>query len=86
MNQLVKLMRPKWMLIGLAAFALLVGVGAPLDLDLTQEVMAQDLPDEEGGDAQPAANNNAPANDAGNEDDEAGGGSKQSMLGWVYEA
>ena len=61
-------------------------VGAPLDLDLTQEVMAQDLPDEEGGDAQPAANNNAPANDAGNEDDEAGGGSKQSMLGWVYEA
>lgn len=86
MNQLVKLMRPKWMLIGLAAFALLVGVGAPLDLDLTQEVMAQDLPDEEGGEAQPAANNNAPANDAGNEDDEAGGGSKQSMLGWVYEA
>ena len=82
MNQLVKLMRPKWMLIGLAAFALLVGAGAPLDLDLTQEVMAQDLPDEDGGDAQPAANNNAPAN----EDDEAGGGSKQSMLGWVYEA
>ena len=74
MNQLVKLMRPKWMLIGLAAFALLVGVGAPLDLDLTQEVMSQDLPDEGGGGAQPAANNNAPANDAGNGDNDAGNG------------
>ena len=89
MNQLVKQMRPKWMLIGLAALALLVGVGASVDLDFTEQAFAQDLPDEgPAGGGQPVddgGGNAAPAaeNDGG---DNAGGGDKTSMLSWVYEA
>ncbi len=87
MNQIVKHIRPKWMLIGLAAFALLLGVGAAVDLDFTEQIVAQDLPAEGGGDgAAPAAENNAEApaeNDGGNQ---GGGGEKTSMLSWVYEA
>jgi len=89
MNQLVKQMRPKWMLIGLTALALLVGVGASVDLDFTEQAFAQDLPDEgPAGGGQPVddgGGNAAPAaeNDGG---DNAGGGDKTSMLSWVYEA
>ena len=92
MNQIVKHIRPKWMLIGLAAFALLLGVGAAVDLDFTEQIVAQDLPAEGGGDdAAPAAGNNAEApaeNDGGNQDggNQGGGGEKTSMLSWVYEA
>ena len=90
MNQLFKKMRPKWMLIGLTALALLVGVGASVDLDFTEQAIAQDdLPDEgPAGGGQPAddgGGNAAPAagNDGG---DNAGGGANTSMLSWVFEA
>ena len=49
MNQLVKQMRPKWMLISFTALALMVGLGASVGLDFTEQVIAQDdgeLPDE----------------------------------------
>ncbi len=93
MNQLVKQMQPKWTLIGLTALALLVGVGASIELDFTEQAVAQDELPEEGpaGGDQPAANdgNAAPA-DAEAEGDaaggDAGGGKDKSMLSWVYDA
>ena len=92
MNQLVKQMRPKWMLIGFTALALMVGLGASVGLDFTEQAIAQDeLPDEGPAGGEPAAGgdaNAAPADDenagGNNEADEAV--AEQSMLGWVYKA
>ena len=89
MNQLVKQMRPKWMLIGLTMLALLVGVGASVDLDFTEQAVAQDLPDEgPAGGGQPAADgggDEAPAAENGGGEN-AGGSKDTSMLSWVYDA
>ncbi len=89
MNQLVKQMRPKWMLIGLTMLALLVGVGASVDLDFTEQAVAQDLPDEgPAGGGQPAADgggDEAPAAENGGGEN-AGGSKDTSMLSWVYGA
>ena len=89
MNQLVKQMRPKWMLIGLTMLALLVGVGASVDLDFTEQAVAQDLPDEgPAGGGQPAADgggDEAPAAENGGGEN-GGGGKDTSMLSWVYDA
>ena len=89
MNQLVKQIRPKWMLIGLTALALLVGVGASVDLDFTEQAVAQDLPDEgPAGGGQPADDGGGNATPAAGNDggDNAGGGDKTLMLIWVYDA
>ena len=67
MNQLVKQMRPKWMLIGFTALALMVGLGASVGLDFTEQAIAQEeLPDEGPAGGEPAAGgdaNAAPADD-----------------------
>lgn len=92
MNQLVKQMRPKWMLIGFTALALMVGLGASVGLDFTEQAIAQEeLPAEGPVGGEPAAGgdaNAAPADDenagGNNEADEAV--AEQSMLGWVYKA
>ena len=94
MNQLVKQMRPKWMLISFTALALMVGLGASVGLDFTEQVIAQDegeLPDEGPAGGEPAAGDDANAAPA--EDENAGGNNQdgevaaqESMLGWVYKA
>lgn len=92
MNQLVKQMRPKWMLIGFTALALMVGLGASVGLDFAEQAIAQEeLPAEGPVGGEPAAGgdaNAAPADDenagGNNEADEAV--AEQSMLGWVYKA
>ena len=92
MNQLVKQLRPKWMLIGFTALALLVGLGASGDLDFIEQAIAQEeLPDEGPAGGEPAAGgdaNAAPADDnaGGNDQDAEAAANKQSMLGWVYDA
>ncbi len=92
MNQLVKQMRSKWMLVGLAALALLVGVGAGIELDFTQQAVAQELPAEGPAGGEPPADNgggNAAAADNGNgggNQGGQGGDGRRSMLGWVYDA
>ena len=92
MNQLVKQMRPKWMLIGFTALALMVGLGASVGLDFTEQAIAQEeLPDEGPAGGEPAAGgdaNAAPAdeNAGGNDEDGEAAAEKQSMLGWVYNA
>ena len=94
MNQLVKQMRPKWMLISITALALMVGLGASVGLDLTEQVIAQDegeLPDEGPAGGEPAAGgdaNAAPADDenAGGNNEAGEAAAEQSMLGWVYKA
>ena len=93
MNQLVKQMRPKWMMICLTALALLAGVGVSVGLEFTQQAVAQDeLPAEgpageeqpaaEDGDQAPAAEDDGGGNDEGNASTEE----NKSMLSWVYKA
>lgn len=92
MNQLVKQMRPKWMLIGFTALALMVGLGASVGLDFAEQAIAQEeLPDEGPAGGEPAAGGDANAAPA--DDENAGGNNEadeavadQSMLGWVYKA
>lgn len=85
-------MRPKWMLIGFTALALMVGLGASVGLDFTEQAIAQeDLPDEGPVDGEPAAGgdaNAAPADDenAGGNNEAGEAAAEQSMLGWVYKA
>ena len=92
MNQLVKQMRPKWMLIGFTALALMVGLGASVGLNFTEQAIAQDeLPDEGPAGGEPAAGgdaNAAPADDenAGGNNEAGEAAAEQSMLGWVYKA
>ncbi|MBT6724550.1 MAG: MotA/TolQ/ExbB proton channel family protein [Planctomycetaceae bacterium] len=92
MNQLVKQMRPKWMLIGFTALALMVGLGASVGLDFTEQAIAQEeLPDEGPAGGEPAAGgdaNAAPADDenAGGNNEAGEAPDEQSMLGWVYKA
>ena len=93
MNQLVKQMRLKWMMICLTALALLAGVGVSVGLEFTQQAVAQDeLPAEgpageeqpaaEDGDQAPAAEDDGGGNDEGNTSTEG----NKSMLSWVYKA
>ena len=76
---------PKWILTGLTALALVVGLGDSLSLNMTSVAVAQDeLPEEnvpEEDDAEPAPDNNE--NEATAADAEAG---EISYLAWVFEA
>jgi biopolymer transport protein ExbB len=82
---------PKWILTGLTALALVVGLGDSLSLNMTSVVVAQEeaLPDEDApveDVAEPAPENegNEAAPDAG-----AGAGAaepEQSYLAWVFDA
>lgn len=76
---------PKWILTGLTALALVVGLGDSLSLNMTSVAVAQDeLPEEnvpEEDDAEPAPDNNE--NEAAAADAEAG---EISYLAWVFEA
>lgn len=76
---------PKWILTGLTALALVVGLGDSLSLNMTSVAVAQDeLPEEnvpEEDDAEPAPDNNE--NEAAAADAAAG---ETSYLAWVFEA
>ena len=76
---------PKWILTGLTALALVVGLGDSLSLNMTSVAVAQDeLPEEnepEEAAAEPAPDNNE--NEAAAADAEAG---EISYLAWVFEA
>ena len=76
---------PKWILTGLTALALVVGLGDSLSLNMTPVAVAQDeLPEEnvpEEDDAEPAPDNEE--NEAAAADAAAG---ETSYLAWVFEA
>jgi biopolymer transport protein ExbB len=76
---------PKWILTGLTALALVVGLGDSLSLNMTSVAVAQDeLPEEnepEEAAAEPAPDNNE--NEAAAADAAAG---ETSYLAWVFEA
>lgn len=76
---------PKWILTGLTALALVVGLGDSLSLNMTSVAVAQDeLPEEnvpEEDAAEPAPDNNE--NEAAAADAAAG---ETSYLAWVFEA
>ncbi|MBT4694755.1 MAG: MotA/TolQ/ExbB proton channel family protein [Planctomycetaceae bacterium] len=79
---------PKWILTGLTALALVVGLGDSLSLNMTSVVVAQDeLPEENAPEedvAEPAPANNE--NEAAPADDEDLAAQETSYLTWVYEA
>jgi len=76
---------PKWILTGLTALALVVGLGDSLSLNMTSVAVAQDEPPEENepeeAAAEPAPDNNE--NEAAAADAAAG---ETSYLAWVFEA
>ncbi|MBT4844539.1 MAG: MotA/TolQ/ExbB proton channel family protein [Planctomycetaceae bacterium] len=84
---------PKWILTGLTALALVVGLGDSLSLNMTSVLVAQDdLPDEnvpEEDNAEPAPVDNEHEAPAAGEDGAAGGDggdAPTSYLAWVFDA
>jgi biopolymer transport protein ExbB len=79
---------PKWLLTGLTALALVVGLGDSLSLNMTSVAVAQDeLPEEnvpEEDDAEPAPDNNE--NEAAPDAAADAAEGEMSILAWVFKA